>query len=1006
MESPLGDSATAAARVLANWQEKAIGDSGASSWTTIPAVRGTSGENPIPTQATPSDTDVGLLVLLDCAANLSHSNNHSEALTTQSMAGNGGVEKSSQYNITTNNSVSVNTSSTATNAGVGILTTAVSPNDTLIADTANAVYKISFGGASPQHTAQGHMVGYNLTASPPQPDFETSTRKKRKRDKQKNDQTSMSNTTTNSQVGKTQPDKPSSGKKASSKSKDGKETKEARRAARRWSEVETEALIQGCLRHGVGAWKKILDDADFKFNNRTSVDLKDRFRTIRAQECAQAGGGRPGSRSNKDKGRVPDVVWPLPPTSQRLQGMQRVQRKPTRNYTREEDVRLLLGVYRHGNHWTRIAEDSALHLRDRPGQSLRDRLRNAFPTIFRLFGYSIPKKERITKINSEDNARHQFSDGSHKSDDPSYGNNISDSAAAAKRGDGKVPSNVKDMVIARLKEMGETLESAWKIAAAAAPSTTVGSLSTPSSHVTLSSAIPFPSSSSGPNAGTPSIAATDLLSLSDVNVSGGGASGLVQIPEGPSSALRDAEELMAPGDGTDTKGMTISTNGAHLALQSDGAQLPEGSHISSIASTPLHPWVNDPFGHFSVTPEDIVNSHVNGGNGLSDTTGTAMTTGNVSSNLLRRRGSNIEWTASNSPLSELLVTINSNGDATAFQDPSQTAFYRRPSMPVLPTQCVAIQTIDPRLPMTTNPVVKNPRKKPRRSHTVSNVSSNATRNTSASRPPRIPTTSVVNSWNPLGSQPQLGSLHSAGYKHEAGQWGALPVNSNGGSGRGRRRSRTVGNRASISTLPRGRGSQVAAPPRRASCVEPESNGLGGTELPMASHTSFPHIFSLLTQGGNDTSLMPGLLGGPSSAGPTSSMNEFSSFLPPRPFSAIEASPPFADNLFNTAIGHDLHSTLPQETTSTASTPSINVPPSAISVPLTATEEAANEAKPLSYDEHEIFNQILTTMSTSGQLSVYDPQPTSIGEAYTFPTESPSSPDTSEANSPPILSKQD
>ncbi|KAJ2647399.1 hypothetical protein GGH99_007971, partial [Coemansia sp. RSA 1285] len=58
---------------------------------------------------------------------------------------------------------------------------------------------------------------------------------------------------------------------------------EVRRAARKWSEEETENLLQGCSKYGVGAWKKILDDPRFTFNNRTSVDLKDRFRTIRAQ---------------------------------------------------------------------------------------------------------------------------------------------------------------------------------------------------------------------------------------------------------------------------------------------------------------------------------------------------------------------------------------------------------------------------------------------------------------------------------------------------------------------------------------------------------------------------------------------------------------------------------------------------------------------------------------------------------------------------------------------------
>ncbi|KAJ2443127.1 hypothetical protein GGF42_006741, partial [Coemansia sp. RSA 2424] len=184
---------------------------------------------------------------------------------------------------------------------------------------------------------------------------------------------------------------------------------EARRAARKWSDEETDNLLQGCTKYGVGAWKKILDDPAFTFNSRTSVDLKDRFRTIRAQECAHSphsktaggssggGGGGSGGGKKNSSGKEPDVVWPLPPNSQRLQGLQRVQRKPTRNYTNDEDRRLLIGVLRHANHWTKIAADPDLKLGNRPGQSLRDRLRNAFPDVFELFGYVIPKKERADR---------------------------------------------------------------------------------------------------------------------------------------------------------------------------------------------------------------------------------------------------------------------------------------------------------------------------------------------------------------------------------------------------------------------------------------------------------------------------------------------------------------------------------------------------------------------------------------------------------------------------------
>ncbi|KAK4452874.1 putative myb DNA-binding domain-protein [Podospora aff. communis PSN243] len=55
-----------------------------------------------------------------------------------------------------------------------------------------------------------------------------------------------------------------------------------RRAAkprRKWSDEETNHLLLGVSRHGVGKWTSILEDSDFRFNDRSAGDLKDRFRT-------------------------------------------------------------------------------------------------------------------------------------------------------------------------------------------------------------------------------------------------------------------------------------------------------------------------------------------------------------------------------------------------------------------------------------------------------------------------------------------------------------------------------------------------------------------------------------------------------------------------------------------------------------------------------------------------------------------------------------------------------
>lgn len=63
---------------------------------------------------------------------------------------------------------------------------------------------------------------------------------------------------------------------AESKTKRKKATKK-RRIRRKWTEQETNALIRGCREHGVGNWKKVLDDPKYKFNDRSAVDLKDRY---------------------------------------------------------------------------------------------------------------------------------------------------------------------------------------------------------------------------------------------------------------------------------------------------------------------------------------------------------------------------------------------------------------------------------------------------------------------------------------------------------------------------------------------------------------------------------------------------------------------------------------------------------------------------------------------------------------------------------------------------------
>jgi hypothetical protein len=51
-----------------------------------------------------------------------------------------------------------------------------------------------------------------------------------------------------------------------------------RKVPRKWSDDETRDLLLGVEKHGSGKWKLILEDATYSFKDRTTVDLKDRYR--------------------------------------------------------------------------------------------------------------------------------------------------------------------------------------------------------------------------------------------------------------------------------------------------------------------------------------------------------------------------------------------------------------------------------------------------------------------------------------------------------------------------------------------------------------------------------------------------------------------------------------------------------------------------------------------------------------------------------------------------------
>jgi len=211
-------------------------------------------------------------------------------------------------------------------------------------------------------------------------------------------------------------------------------TKVKRRAAkprRKWSEGETNHLLLGVSRHGVGKWTTILEDPDFQFNDRTAGDLKDRFRTCCPDELRGKLGAKratqdqtPQSASTppklKSKSSLPlenllidveeserDAAAP-PPSSQpeadttpkqkksrahrkKIQDLEELgirgpfkksHRRERRPFTEQDDKEILDGLDQYGPAWTKIQRDARFHLSSRQPTDLRDRVRNKYPEIY------------------------------------------------------------------------------------------------------------------------------------------------------------------------------------------------------------------------------------------------------------------------------------------------------------------------------------------------------------------------------------------------------------------------------------------------------------------------------------------------------------------------------------------------------------------------------------------------------------------------------------------------
>ncbi|EIM84329.1 uncharacterized protein STEHIDRAFT_148425, partial [Stereum hirsutum FP-91666 SS1] len=141
---------------------------------------------------------------------------------------------------------------------------------------------------------------------------------------------------------------------------------------KKWTMEETQMLVEGCNRHGVGNWKAILNDKSLEFDHRSPVDLKDRFRTYFPDAYKQHYPNAKTHLSTKIRSSLPDGTSIF----------EKTRSKKRRPFTPEEDRALKAGYERHGTVWAAIVKDPVFKGQGRRSTDLRDRFRNAFPDLY------------------------------------------------------------------------------------------------------------------------------------------------------------------------------------------------------------------------------------------------------------------------------------------------------------------------------------------------------------------------------------------------------------------------------------------------------------------------------------------------------------------------------------------------------------------------------------------------------------------------------------------------
>ncbi|KAH7333450.1 hypothetical protein BKA65DRAFT_553795 [Rhexocercosporidium sp. MPI-PUGE-AT-0058] len=160
---------------------------------------------------------------------------------------------------------------------------------------------------------------------------------------------------------------------------------------RKWEKDETEWLIQGAHKHGVGNWTDIVKDPEYSFQGRSASALKDRFRTVcpsgvlkdLERRTLSPGEEKTASKSPKSQSRahrkdVDDLAKLGIETP--FKKSDRRERKP---FTEEEDREILRAYRMFGNQWARMTREKDFNLHERTSTDIRDRYRNIMKSIER-----------------------------------------------------------------------------------------------------------------------------------------------------------------------------------------------------------------------------------------------------------------------------------------------------------------------------------------------------------------------------------------------------------------------------------------------------------------------------------------------------------------------------------------------------------------------------------------------------------------------------------------------